>query len=209
MSAQYDHIDVEVLFDLPNGWLDDVCASDGDPVIGDARWLADVVRRGLAQALPADATGEVSLLLTDDHTVRALNREFRGLDETTDVLSFSAEHAGEWQGDDDPPDAGSGADRPTHWPQPEGEPLPLGDIIISVPQATRQAGEQGVALHREIALLLVHGALHLLGHDHLDAEPREEMQALEQRALTGLFEGNSGPFGFTRNPLSLDGRGLG
>ena len=98
MSAQYDHIDVEVLFDLPNGWLDDVCASDGDPVIGDARWLADVVRRGLAQALPADATGEVSLLLTDDQTVRALNREFRGLDETTDVLSFSAEHAGRMAG---------------------------------------------------------------------------------------------------------------
>ena len=66
-----------------------------------------------------------------------------------------------------------------------------------------------MALHREIALLLVHGALHLLGHDHLDTEPREEMQALEQGALTGLFEGNSGPFGFTRNPLSLDGRGLG
>ena len=47
-----------------------------------------------------------------------------------------------------------------------------------------------MALHREIALLLVHGALHLLGHDHLDTEPREEMQALERGALTGLFEGN-------------------
>lgn len=190
MSVQYDHIDVAVLFDLPNGWLDGVCASDGDLVIGDARWLADVVRRGLAQVLPAEATGEVSLLLTDDHTVRKLNREFRGLDETTDVLSFSAEHAGEWQGADERPDASSGADWPTHWPQPEGEPLPFGDIIISVPQAARQAREQGVALHREVALLLVHGTLHLLGHDHLDAEPREEMQALEQGALTGLFEGN-------------------
>ena len=101
----------------------------------------------------------------------------------------------------------SDADGPTHWPQPEGEPLPLGDIIISVPQAARQAGEQGVALHREIALLLVHGALHLLGHDHLDTEPREEMQALERGALTGLFGGNSGPFGFTRNPPPLMGEG--
>ena len=106
----------QCLFDLPNGWLDDVCASDGDLVIGDARWLADVVRRGLAQVLPAEATGEVSLLLTEDHTVRALNREFRGLDETTDVLSFSAEHAGEWQGADERPDVSSGADWPTHWP---------------------------------------------------------------------------------------------
>ena len=76
------------------------------------------------------------------------------------------------------------------FPIPDGEPPPLGDIVISIPQAARQAGEQGVPLHREVALLLVHGALHLLGHDHLDDAPRAEMQALEQAALARIFEGN-------------------
>ena len=190
MTTPLHNIAVDVLFDLPDGWLATYCPTPCDRRIGDADWLAAAVRHGLAQAMDSDAPRQVSLLLTDDDTVRQLNRQFRGLDEPTDVLSFSAEHAGEWQGDDERPAADAGADWPTHWPQPEGEPLPLGDIIISVPQAARQAGEQVVALHREIALLLVHGALHLLGHDHMDDAPRIVMQALERVALAALFEGN-------------------
>ena len=231
MSPLPNQIVVDVQFDLAEGWLDDVCASNADRVIGDEDWLALAIRCGLAQALPGDAIGQVSLLLTDDATVRELNRQYRGLDETTDVLSFSTRHPGEWQGDDTAPSplaaesqtaspsplavegqtaspSPSGVEDQTtspspsmregwgegeelfDFPIPDGEPPPLGDIVISIPQAARQAGEQGVPLHREVALLLVHGALHLLGHDHLDDAPRADMQALEQAALARIFEGN-------------------
>ena len=207
LSPLPNQIVVDAQFDLAEGWLDDVCASNADRVIGDEDWLALAIRCGLAQALPADAIGQVSLLLTDDATVRELNRQYRGLDETTDVLSFSTQHPGEWQGDDTAPSPLAVEDQTAppspsmgegwgegeelfDFPIPDGEPPPLGDIVISIPQAARQAGEQGVPLHREVALLLVHGALHLLGHDHLDDAPRAEMQALEQAALARIFEGN-------------------
>ena len=243
LSPLPNQIVVDAQFDLAEGWLDDVCASNADRVIGDEDWLALAIRCGLAQALPADAIGQVSLLLTDDATVRELNRQYRGLDETTDVLSFSTQHPGEWQGDDtapsplaaegqtaspspsmgegwgegeelfdfpipdgEPPPLGDivisipqtgsmgegwgEGEELFDFPIPDGEPPPLGDIVISIPQAARQAGEQGVPLHREVALLLVHGALHLLGHDHLDVAPRADMQALEQAALARIFEGN-------------------
>ena len=207
MSPLTNQIVVDAQFDLAEGWLDDVCASNADRVIGDEDWLALAIRSGLAQALPGDAIGQVSLLLTDDATVRELNRQYRGLDETTDVLSFSTQHPGEWQGDDTAPSPLAAESQTTSpspsmgegwgegeelfdFPIPDGEPPPLGDIVISIPQAARQAGEQGVPLHREVALLLVHGALHLLGHDHLDDAPRADMQALEQAALARIFEGN-------------------
>ncbi len=148
-------------------------------------WLETAVRCGLAQVLYPDAAGQVSLLLTDDAKVRELNRQYRGLDETTDVLSFSAQHGGHWQGDNgDAPDAeGGNAD----FPMPDYEPPPLGDIAISLPQAARQAEAAGVPLERELALLLVHGALHLLGHDHLDDGAQAAMQRLEQGALAAIF----------------------
>ena len=219
LSPLPNQIVVDAQFDLAEGWLDGVCASNADRVIGDEQWLALAIRCGLAQALPADAIGQVSLLLTDDATVRELNRQYRGLDATTDVLSFSTQHPGEWQGDDTAPSSlaaesqtaspsslvvegqttspspsmGEGwgeGEELFDFPIPDGEPPPLGDIVISIPQAARQAGDQGVPLHREVALLLVHGALHLLGHDHLDDAPRADMQALEQAALARIFEGN-------------------
>ena len=201
------NITVDVQIDLPQGWLDAVSAHQHERVIGDEEWLALAIRCGLAQAMPEDAIGQVSLLLTDDATVRELNRQYRGLDETTDVLSFSAQHAGEWQGEDTAPAPlpaeghpaspspltgegwGEGEISPV-FPMPENEPPPLGDIVISIPQAARQAAEQGVPLHQEVALLLVHGALHLLGHDHLDDAPRAAMQELERAALRMLFGGD-------------------
>lgn len=147
------------------------------------QWLAAAVRQGLAQVLAADAVGQVSLLLADDAAVRELNRRYRGLDETTDVLSFSAEYAGHWEGSDAPP-ADGGAD---FFPVPDDEPPPLGDIVISLPQARRQAAAGGAPLRRELALLLVHGALHLLGHDHDAAGERATMQELERAALAAIF----------------------
>ena len=178
MNHILPHISVAVQIDLP----DDV---DG---LTDLDRLEDAVRHGLAQVLLPDASGQVSLLLTGDETVRELNREFRGVDRTTDVLSFSAEHGGHWMGDDHPPDAGD--DWPADFPLPEGEAPPIGDIVVSVPQTVRQAEAHGVPLEREIALLVVHGALHLLGYDHYGDEERTAMQALERAALAAIFPGS-------------------
>ncbi|MYC33364.1 MAG: rRNA maturation RNase YbeY [Chloroflexi bacterium] len=167
-------------------------------------WLAAAVRHGLAQALPADTVGQVSLLITDDATVRELNRQYRGLDETTDVLSFSAEHGGHWEGTDtSSPLTGEGwgeNEPPGQFPIPDDEPPPIGDIVVSLPYAARQAEQQGIPLCRELALLLVHGALHLLGHDHYDDGERAEMQQLERLALDA-FSSESGFTGsYHRHP---------
>lgn len=169
------NIVVSVQIDLPE--------ERGD--VGDDGWLEAAVRHGLAGSLAADTRGQVSLLLTDDETVRVLNREYRGVDRTTDVLSFSFEHWGHWEGDDDGPQ--SDDDASPGWPLPEDEPPPLGEIIVSVPQAARQAETQGVPLRRELALLIVHGALHLLGHDHYGDDERETMQELERAGLGEIF----------------------
>ena len=180
-------IAVAVSFDLP-----------ADAPVADLpapQWLADAVRHGLAQRLPGDApAGQVSLLIAGDNAVRELNRRYRGIDQTTDVLSFSAHHAGPWQGADHPPpipDDAAVADDTSppdnFFPLPPGKPAPLGDIAVSLPQARRQAAAAGVPLRRELALLLAHGALHLLGCDHYDDAEQATMQALEQAALAAIF----------------------
>ena len=146
----------------------------------DAGWLEGVARIALT-ATDTPGNAEVSLLITDDDTVRELNAEYRGLDETTDVLSFSAEHPGHWEGDGDGPTQGGG-----EFVLPPDIPQPLGEIIISWPQAQRQAGEHGVSPMRELAHLVIHGALHLVGYDHVEPEEAALMQAREHQALTAL-----------------------
>ena len=152
-----------------------------------AEWLERALALALEQALPPGQPAQVSLLIADDATVRELNRDYRGLDEVTDVLSFSSVHAGHWEGEAEPP---SGADRLEEWPEfvlPPDEPPPLGEIIISYPQTRRQAEALGRPVDRELALLIVHGALHLVGHDHLEPEEAARMRAREQAALTAIF----------------------
>ena len=146
----------------------------------DAGWLEAVARAALSAASVA-GNAEVSLLVTGDDTVRALNAEYRGLDETTDVLSFSAEHPGHWEGEGDGPAQDGG-----EFILPPDLPRPLGEIIVSWPQAQRQAGEHGVSPMRELAHLVVHGALHLVGYDHVEPEETALMQGLEREALIAL-----------------------
>ena len=159
-----------------------------------SEWLEDVARAGLAAAGVA-GEAEVSLLITGDETVRALNAEYRGLDETTDVLSFSTEHHGHWEGEGDGPtdsrflgsdETGGNVEEEGDFVLPPGMPRPLGEIIVSWPQAQRQAGEHGVSPVQELAHLVVHGALHLVGYDHVEPEETALMQAREQEALTAL-----------------------
>lgn len=104
------------------------------------------------------AEGELSVLLTDDATIHPLNRDWRGKDRPTDVLSFS-----QIEGEAVP-----------------GAPLVLGDVIISLETASRQAAERGHSLDREVQILLVHGIVHLLGYDHEEDDEAEEMEAIER-----------------------------
>ena len=148
----------------------------------DAEWLEDVARAALTAA-GVEGGAEVSLLITGDETVQELNAEYRGLDETTDVLSFSADHPGHWEGD------GDGPERPARdegFVLPPGIPQPLGEIIVSLPQARRQAADHGVSPVSELAHLVVHGALHLVGYDHVEPEETAQMQAREREALESL-----------------------
>ncbi len=114
-----------------------------------------------------DRPCEVSLVITDDGGIQELNRIHRGLDEPTDVLSFpllGGEEAGEGQ---------------VHFPPTEDGVLHLGDVVISYPHAVRQAEEQGHSLDRELAFLVVHGALHLLDYDD---ETADELQGMQDKA---------------------------
>jgi probable rRNA maturation factor len=107
--------------------------------------------------------GEMTLLLTDDETVHAMNSAYRGVDKTTDVLSFAD---GE--------------------PLEPGGPIYFGDVAISTPQAARQADHWGHALSAELQLLTVHGTLHLLGHDHADSAEKAAMWQAQSDILSQL-----------------------
>jgi len=152
-------------------------------------WLTRIAEEAMSVALDGAEAVQMSLFITGDDTVHRLNAQFRGLDEVTDVLSFSADHAGHWEGDAEPPeelpkeltDAGG-----FEFIMPPDEPTPLGEVIVSYPQAQRQAEERGAPLEHELALLVVHGVLHLTGHDHLEPEETELMQSRERAALAKL-----------------------
>lgn len=108
---------------------------------------------------PAAARGEVAIALVSDRRIRELNRQFRGKDAPTDVLSFAS---------DLDPGAPSG-------------PSPLGDIVISTQTARRQARDNGHTYGRELKVLALHGLLHLMGYDHDDPADRGRMSRLERR----------------------------
>lgn len=121
----------------------------------------------------------LDVVVADDETVRRLNLEYRGLDQTTDVLAFSFEHEGEYMGADSPPVSADDFD----FILPPREETWLGEVIISYPQAVRQARQSGRDEGRELTALLVHGVLHLLGYDHVDPAQEAAMKALESLIL--------------------------
>lgn len=129
-----------------------------------------ICRRAVAATLeaagPAGTVGEVSVVLADDATVRVLNRDFRGKDAPTDVLSFPA--------------------GPRSPGLPAECPWPLGDIVLALETSAGDAAAAGRPLSAHLAHLVVHGTLHLLGHDHDRPDEAERMEALERRILAGL-----------------------
>ncbi len=152
-------------------------------------WIADVV--GLAlKAVRVQEGGGVSVVFAGDEVVRDLNREHRGLDETTDVLAFSFAHEGEYYGE---PDEKVSIDELPGFALPPGQAEPLGEIIVSYPQAVRQADAAGRTVTEELAALLVHGALHLLGYDHMEPDEEAAMKALESRVLADVSQVPAGP----------------
>jgi probable rRNA maturation factor len=111
---------------------------------------------------------EVSLVFTDSETVKQLNRNYRGVDEPTDVLAFYML-----------PQKGSDSS----FALPPDGVTRLGEVIISYPQAVEQAREQGHATEKELALLVIHGILHLLGYDHEEAKEEIKMRRRERELL--------------------------
>jgi probable rRNA maturation factor len=111
---------------------------------------------------------EVSLVFTDSETVKQLNRDYRGVDEPTDVLAFYML-----------PQKGSDSS----FALPPDGVTRLGEVIISYPQAVEQAREQGHETEKELALLVIHGILHLLGYDHEEAKEEIKMRRRERELL--------------------------
>ena len=126
----------------------------------------------------------LDVAVTDEATVQALNREHRGLDETTDVLSFPfSDRAAQ------APYYGATKRRraPTSdFVVPPSEARSLGEVVIAFPYAQRQAAAAGHSVRDELALLLTHGILHLLGHDHQEREEELRMWAETERLLALL-----------------------
>lgn len=127
-----------------------------------AKVVQDVADAALVCVDKADH--ELSIVLTDDAHIQVLNRDFREKDAPTDVLSF-----GQLEG------------------EPFVTPVPhLGDLVISLETATRQAVERGHPIEAELRILLVHGLMHLLGHDHMEPEERIKMAQAEDALLAAL-----------------------
>ncbi|MCV4229748.1 rRNA maturation RNase YbeY [Virgibacillus sp. LDC1] len=119
--------------------------------------------------------GEVDLTFVDDEQIHELNREYRGIDRPTDVLSFAMNEI-------------TNDELEIIYELEEGEELEsvpdvLGDIIISVPRAKLQSEEYGHSLERELGFLFVHGFLHLLGYDHQDEASEAEMMGKQEAVL--------------------------
>lgn len=123
---------------------------------------------------------EADLTVTDDGEIRELNRQFRGLDKPTDVLSFPMlefESPGRFEIDD--------CDHAQYF-DPETDELMLGSIVISLERAAAQAREYGHSLKREMAFLIVHSMLHLQGFDHIEEEDRIVMEKAQEEILDDL-----------------------
>ncbi|MEL7230881.1 MAG: rRNA maturation RNase YbeY [Pseudomonadota bacterium] len=134
--------------------------------IDDKRWsealpdLNHMCQRAFqAAAKVSTIEGEISLLFTDDAAIQILNRDFRGKDKPTDVLSFPAEKI--------------------------DYPL-LGDIAVAFETCTKDAATKAIPLDQHLSHLLIHGYLHLIGHDHMEDTEATKMEALEVEALASL-----------------------
>lgn len=135
-------------------------------------WLQGIATKAL-ETEGIISSAEMGLVITDSKTIQKLNRIYRGEDKPTDVLAFHM-----------PPSTNQGPEQPFVGP-PDGV-LHLGEVVISYPQAVKQAQKQGHSVTQELALLIVHGVLHLLGYDHELPQENQQMRAKENAILERL-----------------------
>ncbi len=133
----------------------------------------DDLRKAIEDTLALEEVeaGEITLVITDEETVRDLNRTYRGVDASTDVLSFPLQEE--------------------EMTIPGAE-MYLGDIVIAFPVAERQAAEYGHSVQEELRLLAVHGTLHLLGYDHATPEEEAVMWQKQEAVLGRAYVGPRG-----------------
>jgi probable rRNA maturation factor len=138
---------------------------DGWRRMGDVEAIArTAIEAALATESIDAAQIEIGVRFTDDATVQVLNRDYRGKDKPTNILSFPIEDE----------------------PAAPGAPLLLGDLALAYETTSREAVEKQVTLAAHATHLLVHGTLHLLGHDHLEDDDANRMERLEVEILAGL-----------------------
>jgi len=141
----------------------------------ETRFPSELLERAAKAALENQSESldsELTIVLTDDSKIQELNRDYLGIDAPTDVLSFPAS---EIDGSEIDPETGS--------------PY-LGDIIISLPYAAKSAKTAGHPLESEVQLLVVHGVLHLLGHDHAKVKEKARMWKAQAEILDSLGLGD-------------------
>jgi probable rRNA maturation factor len=148
-----------------------VLTEEGLEVDTSSDWMQEIVSRTLfTENLPPNI--EISLVIAGQERIRELNKEYRGIDSPTDVLSFSmSEHKDEEQ---------------TAFVGPPDGLVHLGEVIISYPQALIQAQERGHSIKKEMAILIIHGVLHILGFDHEKPQLEPAMTARERAILADL-----------------------
>ncbi len=151
--------------------------------VEDERWgseqdIAPLIQRAVDAALTAcdQPAADVSFLLTDDAAIQVLNRDYRGFDKPTNVLSFPSAPMPTGENTEDAPDFA----------------LFLGDIALSMDTIAREAVQEKKEFQAHLTHLVVHGVLHLLGYDHETEDDAQEMESLETEILHGL--GLSDPY---------------
>ena len=143
-----------------------------------------VVKNAAESALYAEHKAgpiDVTVMIANDEQIRKLNREFKGEDEITDVLAFNTYTK------NDNIDADEWPDFPDSGPLNRVNKQRLGDIAICLPQVARQAAENGNTIDNELAMLTIHGVLHLLGYDHASLEEETVMFGKTKVILSKVF----------------------
>ena len=141
------------------------------------RSAAALIKKAAKMALDAEGIVVpciISVMLTDEEGIRRVNREFRGVDSATDVLSFPQNEL--VPGHFDPLDCER---------EPESGAVLLGDMMISLPRCEAQGEDFGHGFEREIMYLTVHSVLHLLGYDHMDEGPMKQQMRAREKAIMG------------------------
>ena len=152
-----------------------VLVEEGIEVGIDLEWMQKIIETVLTtENVPPNA--EISLVITGQERIQELNRDYRGKDQPTDVLSFSMS---EQKIDEEEEEA-------VAFINPPDGLIHLGEVIISYPQALLQAEESQHSIKQEMAALIVHGVLHIQGYDHEKAEMEPAMQAKEKQILSTL-----------------------